>query len=121
MSDVIENFGKDEWDLFYKPDKIETHCPIYDSMKSILLVEYKCTECQNSCEVEHSVDFLRFDFPKKKRKSKIIEQELNEKGYQSPRKKRGNSLISLILPDQEIPITIPELFIEFIRQKIQNE
>jgi len=83
--------------LYYKAREIESHCPVYDALTSVLGLGYRCGGCGYEEETRQVINFVKLDFPKKRKKAKAVEKELNDKGYQSPRK-RGRSLMSMILP-----------------------
>ena len=72
VTNVISNLGKDEWDLYYKSKEIESHCPIYDSLASTLILNYKCTECNYEEDFNHQINFVKLDFPKKRKKAKVV-------------------------------------------------
>ena len=60
------------------------------------------------------------NIPKKRKKAKEIEKELTSHRYESPVKNRRKSLMNFF-KEEEIPITIPEIIIEFMKSPLHKE
>jgi hypothetical protein len=68
---------------------------VYSAIESTLSLNYFCHKCNQPTSSPHSIQFLKLNFPKKKRKVKEVEKELAAHRYGSPVKNRRKSLMNL--------------------------
>lgn len=66
-------WDKDEWEFLGRPSlasNVLLKCPLYDSMSCGLSLNYRCSECHFDDSSIAEINFIKLNFPKKKRKAR---------------------------------------------------
>lgn len=68
-----EDSEYDSWDLLGNPttaSKLILNCPLFDNTSITLSLNYSCKKCEREQSLPAHLNFLKLNFPKKKRKVK---------------------------------------------------
>lgn len=64
---------RDVWDLLGKHSSSAIlNCPFYDAISCNLNMNYDCESCKSLASIPANINFIKLNFPRKKRKAKVL-------------------------------------------------